>query len=68
MTECLSMVSAKVASEQVDGMIVITFNKDNTSEDYLVGQLNMAEVSHVLQCLLVNNVLLTQIDFRDLET
>lgn len=68
MTDCLSMVTAKVASEQVDGMIVITFNKDNTSEDYLVGQLNMAEVSHVLQCLLVNNVLLTQIDFRDLET
>ena len=68
MTECLSMVTAKVASEQVDGMIVITFNKDNTSEDYLVGHLNMAEVSHVLQCLLVNNVLLTQIDFKDLET
>jgi hypothetical protein len=49
-------------------MIVITFNKDSTSEDYLVGQLNMAEVTHVLQCLLVNNILMTQIDFRDLET
>ena len=68
MAECLSIVSAKVASEQVDGMIVITFNKDSTSEDYLVGQLSMAEVTHVLQCLLVNNVLMTQIDFRDLET
>ena len=68
MAECLSIVSAKVASEQVDGIIVITFNKDSTSEDYLVGQLNMSEVTHVLQCLLVNNVLMTQIDFRDLET
>ena len=67
MTECLSIVSAKIDSEQVDGMIVITFNKDSTSEDYLVGQLNMSEVTHVLQCLLINNVMMTQIDFRDLE-
>tara|TARA_R110000824_G_C14726611_1_gene625768 strand:- start:82 stop:387 length:306 start_codon:yes stop_codon:yes gene_type:complete len=68
MRDCLTLVEAKVASEEVDGIIVITFNKDNTSEDYLVGHLNMAEVSHVLHCLLINNVLLTQIDFQKLET
>ncbi len=68
MRECLTLVESKVVSEEVDGIIVITFNKDNTSENYLVGQLNMSEVSHVLHCLLVNNVLLTQIDFKNLET
>jgi|TARA_R110000822_G_scaffold9795_1_gene37592 hypothetical protein len=68
MKDCLTLVGRKVESEDVDGLIIITFNKDNTSEDYLAGLLQMADVTHVLNCLLINNVLMTQIDVQDMET
>jgi hypothetical protein len=59
-------IESKVVSEEVDGIIVITFNKDNTSENYLVGQLNMSEVSSrtYIVCWSIT-YLLTQIDFQN---
>lgn len=67
MLECLTVVGDKVLADEVEGLIVITFNRNNTSEDYLTGMLNMAQVTHVLNCLLVNNVLMTQIQLKDFE-
>lgn len=67
MLECLKVVGDKVLADEVEGLIVITFNRNNTSEDYLTGMLNMAQVTHVLNCLLVNNVLMTQIQLKDFE-
>ena len=67
MLECLKVVGGKVLADEVEGLIVITFNRNNTSEDYLTGMLNMAQVTHVLNCLLVNNILMTQIQLKDFE-
>ena len=67
MLECLKVVGDKVLADEVEGLIVITFNRNNTSEDYLTGMLNMAQVTHVLNCLLVNNILMTQIQLKDFE-
>jgi len=67
MLECLKVVGDKVLADEVEGMVLLTFNRDNTSEDYMSGILNMAQVTHVLNCLLINNVLMTQIQFKDFD-
>jgi hypothetical protein len=67
MLECLKVVGDKVLADEVEGMVLLTFNRNNTSEDYMSGILNMAQVTHVLNCLLVNNVLMTQIQFKDFD-
>jgi hypothetical protein len=67
MLECLKVVGDKVLADEVEGMVLLTFNRNNTSEDYMSGILNMAQVTHVLNCLLINNVLMTQIQFQDFD-
>ena len=67
MLECLKVVGDKVLADEVEGMVLLTFNRNNTSEDYMSGILNMAQVTHVLNCLLINNVLMTQIQFKDFD-
>jgi len=67
MLECLKVVGDKVLADEVEGMVLLTFNRNNTSEDYMSGILDMAQVTHVLNCLLINNVLMTQIQFKDFD-
>tara|TARA_R110000824_G_scaffold90549_8_gene221101 strand:+ start:3217 stop:3507 length:291 start_codon:yes stop_codon:yes gene_type:complete len=67
MLECIKVVGDKVLAGEVEGMVTLTFNKDQTSEDYMTGMLDMSKVSHVLLCTLINNVLMTQIQFKDID-
>ena len=50
--KCVTMLQGKIDSGNIEGLIVLMFDKDKPTMDYFAGSIKMVELSFTLQTMI----------------
>tara|TARA_R110002051_G_scaffold316909_1_gene397278 strand:+ start:603 stop:905 length:303 start_codon:yes stop_codon:yes gene_type:complete len=68
MQKCVNMIQGKIDAGDIEGLILIMFNKEGTPMDYFAGSIKMKDLSFTLQTMIHkihSDVLINMEEYND---